>query len=205
MKEFWDQRYAEEGLAYGAEPNAYLQSQLLNFKPGRLLLPGEGEGRNAIFAAKQGWNVTAFDMSETAQKKAVQWADSQGVNIRYDVGNLMEIDYSDAEFDAISLIFLHLPPAVKTEAYRRLNTFLRPGGAVILEAFSQNNLTHLEQNPKIGGPSNPEMLLTTDDIRQLFPQFEIVELAEKIVELNEGKYHVGTGSVVRFTGIKKAS
>ena len=81
MKEFWNERYYENGYAYGEEANIFFKEELLKLKPGNILLPAEGEGRNAVFAAKQGWEVEAFDISDVGKEKAIQLARKNGVNI----------------------------------------------------------------------------------------------------------------------------
>ena len=74
MKEFWEIRYAEKQYAYGENPNVYFKEQLDKLKPGKILLPAEGEGRNAVYAAKQGWEVMAFDLSSEGKNKAEKLA-----------------------------------------------------------------------------------------------------------------------------------
>ena len=83
MKEFWDARYKDSAFAFGEEPNEYFKEQISNLKPGKLLMPAEGEGRNAVFAAKLGWDVHAFDQSLNGQKKAMDLALKNKVNINY--------------------------------------------------------------------------------------------------------------------------
>ncbi|MGB0432101.1 MAG: hypothetical protein ACPGLV_16620, partial [Bacteroidia bacterium] len=85
MIDFWDKRYGADEFAYGTLPNEFLKEQLKNYSEGSILLPAEGEGRNAVFAAKQGFEVTAFDMSTAGQKKALQLAKSQKVEIDYEI------------------------------------------------------------------------------------------------------------------------
>lgn len=84
MKEFWDSRYANEEYAYGIRPNKFLKQELLKLKPKSILFPAEGEGRNAVFAAKNGWKVKAFDFSVSAQEKALKLANQQNTTIDYE-------------------------------------------------------------------------------------------------------------------------
>lgn len=107
--ERWNERYSKEEYAYGEEPNEYLQTQLQKLSPGKILFPAEGEGRNAVFAAKLGWQVSAFDISMEGQKKAIRLAEKNHVVIDYKVGSLDSMNYNDEEFDAIALIFAHFP------------------------------------------------------------------------------------------------
>ena len=115
MKEFWDERYAEEQYVYGEEPNEFFKEQLDRLEPNRILLPADGEGRNGVYAAEKGWDVYAFDISNKGKEKADQLAKRKGVSINYEVGPLEEMDYSPESFDVIALIFSHFPPDLKPD------------------------------------------------------------------------------------------
>jgi hypothetical protein len=203
MKEHWDQRYSNKEYAYGEEPNAYLKAQLPQFTPGKILFPAEGEGRNAVYAATLGWQVSAFDMSVEGQKKALALAKKHEVIIDYKAGKFEEIQFSPEEFDAIALIYAHFP-ADKKEAYnKKLGTYIKKGGIIIFEAFSKKHLEYNSKNPDVGGPKEAGMLFSLDEIRNYFYDFEIFHLEEREIELHEGLFHNGLGAVIRFTGRKK--
>ena len=202
MKDFWNDRYGKSEWAYGEAPNEYFKHQLVNFKPGKILLPAEGEGRNAVYAAKMGWEVSAFDMSRSGKAKAEQLARKNGVQIDYQVGGLNEVSYPAAFFDCIGLIYAHFPAAVKSNYHKALNEYVRIGGVIIFEAFSKSHLKFSAINPKAGGPKDEDMLFSVDEIKKDFSNYDIVELVEREVTLNEGLYHIGMSSVVRFVGIK---
>ncbi|MEM6801868.1 MAG: class I SAM-dependent methyltransferase [Bacteroidota bacterium] len=199
----WDDRYEKETYAYGEYPNEYFKEELSKLKIGKLLLGAEGEGRNAVFAAKQGWQVSAFDISIEGKHKALQLAEKHGVSFDYKVGQLPEFNYEAEQFDAIGLIYAHFPPDIKSVYHKLLDNYLKKGGRIILEAFGKNHLSYREKNEKVGGPKDIDYLFSTDELKADFEQYEIIELVEKEVELNEGLYHNGRGSVVRFVGIKK--
>ena len=201
-KNIWNERYQEEGFAYGSLPNQYLKEQIDKLPVGKILFAAEGEGRNAVYAAQQGWKVEAFDISEEGRKKAEQLANQNQVSIQYQVGLLPELSFEHEPFDAIALIYAHFPPQIRSEYHRLLNQKLKVGGTIIFEAFGKNNLEYRKINPGIGGPQDPEWLFTVEDIKQDFSLYEIIELEEQVVTLAEGKYHNGQGSVVRFTGRK---
>jgi len=203
MKEFWDSRYSAETYAYGEEPNAFLKSVLPQFEPKTILFPAEGEGRNAVFAAELGWQVSAFDQSSEAKKKALKLAENRGGSVDYSVCDIKEAPNKIEQFDALVLIFVHFPATVKSQFNNLLSSYLKKGGLVIIEAFSKNNLPFVMENPKVGGPRDAEMLCSKEEIVRDFPDFEIIRLEEVITELNEGEFHVGTGSVIRFVGRKK--
>jgi len=201
--ERWNDRYGQSEYAYGETPNDYLKEQLEKLPPRKILFPAEGEGRNAVFAATKAWQVSAFDVSKEGQKKALQLAEKQQVSIDYQVGLLEELQYSPDEFDAIALIYAHFPATLKAPYHRLLDSFLRPGGIIIFEAFSKKHLEYVQKNEKVGGPRELEMLYSVDEIKADFANYEIIELEEKVIELHEGLYHNGEGAVVRFVGRKK--
>jgi len=203
VQEFWNDRYSDTIYAYGTAPNAFFKQSILRYQPsGKMLLPAEGEGRNAVFAAQKGLEVTAFDWSEAGQRKALQLAQKQQVEIEYLVGALNELTFEHASFDALGLIFAHFPAYLKACYHRYLARLLKPGGLVIFEAFGKNHLTYRRNNPNAGGPKDIAMLASPEELLEDFPHFEILELEEKEVELNEGIYHQGLGSVVRFVARK---
>lgn len=199
----WNDRYAGEEFAYGEEPNNYLKEQLTKLDAGKILFPAEGEGRNAVFAAKEGWTVSAFDISNEGLKKALQLAEKNNVNIEYQIGELQTLNYQEGQFDAIALIYAHFPANIKSQLHKELDKYLRKGGIIIFEAFSKNHLDYLAKNEKVGGPKDIESLFSIGEIEADFNNYEIIELKETVIHLNEGIYHNGEGSVIRFVGRKK--
>lgn len=201
--EFWNLRYSQEAYAYGQEPNHYLKAQLAKIPAGKILFPAEGEGRNAVYAARMGWEVSAFDLSAEGKRKAEQLAALHQVNIQYQVGDLGDLVLPVNTFDAIALIYAHFPAPVKSAYHKHLTTCLKPGGWVLFEAFSKNHLAYNQKNEQVGGPRDIDTLFSLEEIEQDFTGFDILELEEKVVELKEGLYHNGTGSVIRFLGRKR--
>ena len=199
----WNERYSREEFAYGQEPNNYLKEQLQKLDPGTILFPAEGEGRNAVFAAKLGWKVSAFDISIEGKNKALRLAENNNVAIDYQVDELENLNYNIGHFDAIALIYAHFPAEVKSIYHRSLDKYLRKGGTIIFEAFSKRHLDYLARNEKVGGPKDIDMLFSIDEIIADFANYEVAELEEREIELNEGLFHNGKGSVIRFVGRKK--
>ena len=199
----WNDRYSSEEFAYGEDPNNYLKEQLEKLNPGAILFPAEGEGRNAIFAAKSGWKVSAFDISEEGKNKALKLAAANNVSIDYQVGELETLDFQEEQFDTIALIYAHFPAEIKSAIHKQLDKLLRKNGIVIFEAFSKKHLEYLAVNEKVGGPKDIESLFSIEEIQGDFSNYEIIILEEKEIELNEGLFHNGKGSVIRFVGKKK--
>jgi len=198
----WNDRYSSEEFAYGTEPNNYLREQLSKLTPGKILFPAEGEGRNAVFAATKGWQVSAFDISVNGRNKALQLAAQRQTAIDYQVGELSTLNYQKGQFDAIALIYAHFPGDIKSSIHQMLNQYLRKGGFVIFEAFSKNHPEYIVKNEKVGGPKDIESLFSIEEIKADFPDYHIIELEETEIELSEGLFHNGTGSVIHFVGQK---
>ncbi|ANE50387.1 class I SAM-dependent methyltransferase [Flavisolibacter tropicus] len=199
----WNERYSAEAFAYGEQPNNYLKEQLEKLPVGSILFPAEGEGRNAVFAAKLGWKVSAFDISMEGQKKALKLADANNVSIDYQVGELETLNYSQGQFDAIALIYAHFPADIKSQYHKNLGKYLRKGGIVIFEAFSKKHIDYLSKNENVGGPKDVASLFSIEEIRSDFANYHFIELEETEIELTEGLFHNGLGSVIRFVAQKK--
>lgn len=199
----WNERYAGNEFAYGESPNLFLKEQLEQLKPAKILFPAEGEGRNAVYAAKLGWTVSAFDISTEGQKKAVQLADKNNVHIDCQVGILEDLNYKEEEFDAIALIYAHFPADIKSQIHKTLDKYLHQGGILIFEAFSKNHLEYLQKNEKVGGPKDIASLFSIEEIQNDFANYDSIKLNESIIELNEGIFHNGQGAVIRFVGRKR--
>lgn len=150
-----------------------------------------------------GWQVSAFDISANGRNKALQLAEQQQTTIDYQVGEISSLDYQNEQFDAVALIYAHFPGAVKSSIHKMLNQYLRTGGFVIFEAFSKNHLEYIAKNEKVGGPKDIESLFSIEEIKSDFPDYHIIELEETEIELSEGLFHNGTGSVIRFVGQKR--
>jgi len=198
----WDDRYADKAYAYGEEPNAFFASQLANFEPGNILMPADGEGRNGVFAATQGWKVTAADLSVEGKKKALALARSKSVELDYHVGQFQELEFEKESFDAVGLIYAHFPASIKSQIHRQIDAYIKPGGIVIFEAFSKSHLELRKKDPQVGGPMDIDMLFSTDETISDFDNYDIIYLQEETVNLAEGLFHNGESSVVRFVGRK---
>jgi SAM-dependent methyltransferase len=197
MKNLWDTRYATDEFVYGKEPNTYFASQLALLAPGTLLLPGEGEGRNAVHAASAGWKVEAFDQSRVAAEKALAYAAEKGLLMEYRVSGIEEFAFQADTYDAAGLIYVHAPPPLRKLLHSKVLESLKPGGRVILEAFHVSQLGN-----NTGGPGIPELLFTEEIIRSDFARLEPISLEQDRVILEEGAFHRGEAEVIRFVGRK---
>ena len=182
MKELWDKRYNTDQFIYGTTPNGFLKSELDKLKAGKLLLPGEGEGRNAIYAASRGWSVEAFDQSQVAAEKALAFAAEKGLEIDYQVSGLEEYPFKSMHFDAVGLIYFHVVTPGRILLHSQVFNALKPGGVLILEAFHTSQLEN-----STGGP----------------PSLEMIEISQTRVILDEGPLHKGEAEVIQFMARKK--
>ena len=196
MQDFWNQRYATHDTVYGKAPNQYFKSIMDSLTTGSLLLPAEGEGRNAVYAASLGWKVEAFDYSSVAQEKALQFAHTIGVTIKYDVLELDEFK-ATKQYDAIGLIYVHLPESERIALHQKMIDALLPGGVLILEAFCKAQIKNAS-----GGPKDIEQLYSLDQLKKDFASLNCIQAVDIEVDLEEGPFHKGKANLVRYCAKK---
>ena len=197
MKQFWNDRYTESEFAYGKEPNQFLKEHIHLLPKGKVLFVAEGEGRNAVFASKKGYQVAAFDYSDSARKKALALALENNVEIEYEVSDVLQLSYQKNSFDAIVFIFAHFPSDIRRVGHHELLGLIKPNGKVLFEAFEKEQIYYTS-----GGPKDSTMLFSEDEVRNEFVDITFDFLKTELVILNEGPYHQGEGKVIRFIGTK---
>lgn len=194
--DFWNERYKEDGFAYGTKPNDFLKEQ--TFEPNsKILCLAEGEGRNAIFLASQGHIVKAVDISEEGIIKLRTQANEKGLSIETVCADLLDYSFEPESWDAIVVIFGHFPPDIRKRVHGKLFAALKKGGKVILEAYSKMQLVF-----KTGGPKDEKLLYSTDELLEDFEQFGDIMIEQKEREIHEGKYHNGNSSVIQLVAVK---
>jgi SAM-dependent methyltransferase len=203
MPSQWNERFAAPGHKYGTAPNAFLREQAAQLAPGsQVLVPGDGEGRNGVWLAGQGHQVLALDYAENGLAKARALAAERGVAARYTAqwADLSAWAPPATRFDALVLIYCHLPGAVRRVAYPQLAGLLVPGGWCIVEGFHPRQL----QGFTSGGPKDADMLLTLQALREELGQgFDEVLASEGEVVLDEGAGHQGPGVVTRWVARRR--
>jgi cyclopropane fatty-acyl-phospholipid synthase-like methyltransferase len=199
LKEFWNQRYSGDEFFYGTEPNAFLASQLHRFKPGQSVLAvADGEGRNGVWLARQGADVTAVDFSPMAVEKAQRLAGQYGVNVHHEISDLFSWNWGENRFDAIVAIFIQfVGPEQRRNLNERMLRALKPGGLLILQGYRPKQLEY-----QTGGPSSVENLYTAETLREEFSAMEILHLAEHDDEIFEGEGHCGMSALVDLVARK---
>lgn len=199
MHQFWNERFGTDEFIYGESPNEFFASELEKLPSGRILLPGEGEGRNAVYAAQRGWLADAVDFSDAARKKALRLAANQGVVFnRYELADLGQFEPENGIYDAIGLIFVHLVPEIRRRFHQRLADALKPGGSLIAEFFSVRQF-----GKKSGGPKDPLMLYRPEELIEDFKSLNICFIKAIETQLGEGRHHQGVASVIRLLAKKK--
>ncbi|HEV2673937.1 MAG TPA: class I SAM-dependent methyltransferase [Aliidongia sp.] len=192
----WDARYRAEDYLFGTEPNGYLAAQLHRLVPGqRALAVGDGEGRNAIWLARQGLDVTLVDISPVGIDKALRLARHQGCRITTVTADLTRWDWPRDQFDLAVEIFVHVPVADRRHIHRAMAASLKPGGLALVEAFRKGQADRAS-----GGPRSAPLLYDADALAEDFGALETLELLEGTVLLAEGARHRGPAAVVRYLG-----
>lgn len=194
----WDERYGQPGYAYGTEPNDFLVSVAGHIPKGPVLCIAEGEGRNAVFLARQGHSVTAVDASSVGLGKAEALARQHGVELETVVADLASYAIEPGAWAGIVSIWCHLPQPLRARVHRAAVAGLRPGGAFVLEAYTPAQLAF-----GTGGPKTTDLLFRLDELRQELAGLELVHAAEVEREIHEGTFHEGRSAVVQVLGIKR--
>ncbi|MCG1010518.1 class I SAM-dependent methyltransferase [Salinicoccus sp. ID82-1] len=191
----WDERFDVEEYIYGTEPNVWVKSIFKKKGNFKVALLAEGEGRNAVYMAKLGHDVTAYDFSQSGIDKTHKLAQSEGVDVKT---QLQDITIPDAlpksEYDIAINVFGHVPPAGKSEMIRNFAESVKPGGYIVFELYSRRQIEF-----QTGGPKDIHMLFDAGDMKRELESygFEAIELKEVIVHRSEGRMHQGKSAVIQ--------
>ena len=194
----WDSRYRTNDYIYGKEPNPQFREFINGFTlPGKILLPGEGEGRNGVYAAKKGWKVTAADSSREAINKAHKLATSEGVSLVFHHADIFSLTLERSYYDVVALVFFHVGKKQLIPLFSKLTESLRKGGTLFVVGFHEDQLKH-----GTGGPKSIDMLYTPNKIKESLRDIEIVRLEKMEFDLREGSFHNGVSSIMVLEGIR---
>jgi len=192
-QKMWDERYSQAEEVYGHAPNAFVVRQAARFRKGmKLLVPGDGYGRNGIWLAQQGFQVHTVDLSAVGVERARDAAKAAGAKLTIEQADLATWNWPVDQFDAVIAIFLHLPPQVRVKVHGSMVRTIKPGGLIVLQAFSPAQLKHSS-----GGPRQVELLYTPAILQEDFAPATALELGEKEVQIDEGHMHRGLAAVVQ--------
>lgn len=191
----WDERYSRPEYVYGTEPNLFLQQQVHNIPHGRVLCLGEGEGRNSVYLASRGYNVTAVDASAVGLAKARRLAEQRQVAIETIHSDLHDYEIVPNAWQGIVSIFCHIPPDLRRRLHHEVTRGLVPGGVFILEAYTPNQLQH-----GTGGPPTADLTMNARELTHELAGLDLLINCEKERDVVEGLYHTGRGAVVQIVG-----
>lgn len=195
----WDQRYSEPGFAYGEAPNDFLAAQAARLS-GPVLCLAEGEGRNAVFLARRGLSVRAVDQSAVGLQKAAALAAAHGTAIETQTCDLADLEIAPESWGGVVSIWCHVPPPLRQALHRRVVAGLRPGGVLILEAYTPDQVAL-----GTGGPPVPALCMTLSALRQELAGLDLVVAQELRRDIQEGKYHRGLSAVVQIVATKPSA
>jgi len=190
-REDWDQRYAGVESLWAARPNRFLVAEVSELEPGRALDLACGEGQNSIWLASLGWEATGVDFSRVAIEKARGRAARDGVEAEFVCADLVEYEPERKAFDLVLVFYIHIPAAERRLVLARAAAALAPGGIFLLVGHDLLNLTD-----GVGGPRDPDLLFTPDDIAAELPGLEI-EKAERVLRDVDGEDRPAIDALVR--------
>ena len=194
----WDERYSSEEYAYGTSPNKFLEENVNNIPKGKVLSLAEGEGRNAVFLAKQGYSVTAVDASLVGLKKARKLAEESGVVVEFIHADLADYDLGENNWEGIVSIFCPLPSLLRRKLYKQVEAGLRQNGVFLLEAYTPDQLKH-----GTGGGNSVDVMQSKESLTQELAGLKFKHLMELERDVVEGIYHTGIGAVVQAIAAKE--
>ena len=198
MQSRWEQRFSKEGLSYGAEPNEFLRQEISKLTPGKIWIMAEGEGRNVLWAASQGWDAHAFDYTEAGPQKALALAETGGLDITYQTADIQTVEVPEGEFDVIATCWFHLIKEVRRIHFPRVLWGLKKGGLFIMEAYHKDQLGKWS-----GGPQNVDLLFEIDDVLEDMcgenaPPMRVLMAERASPVLNEGELHKGEAATIQI-------
>lgn len=188
----WDERYSAAGYAYGTSPNEFLKANVNSIPKGKVLSLAEGEGRNAVFLAKEGYSVTAVDASAVGLDKAKRLAEENEVVVQFIQADLADYVLGENEWDGIVSIFCPLPSSIRKQLYRKVEAALKRNGVFLLEAYTPDQLKH-----GTGGGNSLDVMQSKETLSIELAGLKFTHLRELEREVVEGTYHTGIGAVVQ--------
>jgi cyclopropane fatty-acyl-phospholipid synthase-like methyltransferase len=194
----WNTRFQAEDYVYGKKPNIFLEETTRKFQlSGNALAIAEGEGRNGVFLAEQGMNVTTWDYAESGLDKTKKLAEERGVNIQTELVDLNNAKWTPDAWDEIVCIFGHFPKELREKTLVGVREAVKPGGYYITEVYSQKQIPY-----NSGGPRDINFLYRPEEFWQTFADWRILHFFMGEVVRNEGELHNGLSHVIQFVGQK---
>lgn len=193
----WDKKYSVDEYVYGEAPNSFLMDMTGNLKMGSVLCLAEGEGRNAVHLAKQGFNATGVDSSIVGLQKAKMLAEKNNVSIKTIYSDLADYTIEENSWDSIISIYCHLPPELRKKVHKNIVSGLKKGGTFLLEAYTPKQLEF-----QTGGPPFAALMMELETLKEELNGLEFIHGQELVRNVSEGISHTGKGSVVQILAKK---
>ncbi|WP_253913258.1 bifunctional 2-polyprenyl-6-hydroxyphenol methylase/3-demethylubiquinol 3-O-methyltransferase UbiG [Pseudoruegeria sp. HB172150] len=195
----WDDRYDREDYLFGTAPAEFVRTHAQRIPSGsRVLAVADGEGRNSVFLARQGLNVTAMDNSRRGLEKARALAEDAAANVDFKYGDISDWDWAAKPYDALVAVFIQFAdPALRTEIFRGFDIALRPGGLLLLHGFAPRQVEY-----GTGGPPHRENMYTLDMLEETFPGYRVLHSADYDADQTSGEGHSGVAGLIDFVAEK---
>ncbi len=196
----WNERFSAPDYVFGTEPNLFLTAQAHRLKPGqKALVPADGEGRNGVWLARQGLDVTALDFSPAAQAKAQKLAARFGVGLRTELADLRQWRAEPERYDIVAAIMIQIARSPEREAiFAALVASLKRGGLLLLQGYRPEQLAY-----KTGGPPVVENMYTEEFLRRTFAGMNILHLSAHDDAIAEGAGHSGMSALIDMVAEKR--
>ncbi len=196
----WNERFRQDDYVFGEAPNVWLRQQAHHWQAGqKVLCVADGEGRNSVWLAQQGLVVDAFDVSEVGVAKAQRLASRHGVAVNYTVADCDAYPWPVAAYDGVAAIFIQFAdPALRDRLFRHMVSCLKPGGVLVLQGYTPQQLVH-----GTGGPPWASHLYTPALLREAFADLALIALEEYEAELDEGVGHRGRSALIGLVARKR--
>ncbi|RMF07757.1 MAG: class I SAM-dependent methyltransferase [Candidatus Neomarinimicrobiota bacterium] len=188
----WNNRYQSEEYVYGKDPHPFLVTCRPRFTGRDVLCIADGEGRNGVWLAGEGFSVTSLDFSSVGLEKARKLAEEKGVSLQTVEADAVGWDYGTRTWDVLVSIFAHFPRATMEAVTRKWIRALRPGGHLLFVGYDQAQLGR-----DTGGPRSADLLYDLNQVQHLFASLTTVYLEKGEVLLREGSLHQGLGMIIR--------
>lgn len=193
----WDQRYRDADYVYGKQANDFLVENYSRLPKGKILSLAEGEGRNAVFLAQQGYAVTAVDSSQVGLDKAQKLAQEYGVKIDTILADINEFEITPNTWEGIISIFCPLSTQQQQQLYPKIVAGLKPKGVYLVEAYRPEQLAY-----GTGGGSSADQMTTQASLEHGLRDLEFIQLESLEREVIEGKFHTGLAAVIQAIALK---
>lgn len=195
----WNSRFSAEGYLFGESPNAYLADMTPILKVGKTLSLADGEGRNSVWLAKQGFDTDAFDFSPVAIQKARQLADKHSVKVNYQCSDWESFDWAPERYDnVVGVFFQFVDPAARSALFAKMDQALKPGGILLIQGYGKDQLQH-----KTGGPGELDHLYDDELLLSAFSNYSVLDIKTYTAEVDEGAGHKGMSALVGFVAQKR--